>query len=238
MGIVLVAAFLHALWNTLAKRSANKIAFIWWAILFSNILYFPMFCYFWPAVTVSAIGWACIMATGILHAFYFFFVGGSYERGDLSVAYPLARGFGPFLVPLFAVVLLHEQLSVPGITGIIFIILGIYAIHCRSFSASAVLKLFTAMRSSALIWALLSGCTIAGYSLVDKLGVMEVHPPVYIYLTFFIALLLLTPYAWRKHRTDLRKEWHLNKLPIVIVGLLDLFTYLLILFALQISKVS
>ena len=238
LGIVLIAAFLHAFWNTLAKKSHNKIVFIWWAILFSNLFYLPMFLYFWPAVHISVVGWICIAATGILHALYFFFVGGSYERGDLSLAYPLARGFGPFLVPIFAVIFLHEQLSLAGIIGIILVIIGIYAIHLRSFAFKAVFEPLSAIRGSASIWALLTGCTIAGYSLVDKVGVKEVHPPIYIYLMFFITLLLLTPYVWIKERPALKPEWQMNKGPILLVGLLDLFTYLLILFALQISKVS
>ena len=238
LGIVLIAAFLHAFWNTLAKKSHNKIVFIWWAILFSNLFYLPMFIYFWPGQTISLMGWVCIAATGILHALYFFFVGGSYERGDLSLAYPLARGFGPLLVPVFAVIFLHEELSLAGIIGIILVVIGIYAIHLRSFALKAVFEPLAAIRSNASIWALLTGCTIAGYSLVDKVGVKEVHPPVYIYLMFFITLLLLTPYVWIKERPALKTEWQMNKGPILLVGLLDLFTYLLILFALQISKVS
>ena len=41
-----------------------------------------------------------------------------------------------------------------------------------------------------------------------------------------------------KARLDLKKEWRIDKIKILIVGFLDLFTYLMILFALQISKVS
>ena len=82
LGIVLVAALLHASWNYLAKKSRNKIAFIWWAILFSTIIFSPMFLYYWPRVTISVTGWGCILATGVLHAFYFWFVGSAYERGE------------------------------------------------------------------------------------------------------------------------------------------------------------
>jgi uncharacterized membrane protein len=73
---------------------------------------------------------------------------------------------------------------------------------------------------------------------VDKVGVTLVYPPVYIYLMFVIALVLLSPYVFVKVRLDLKREWSINKIPIFIVGFLDLFTYLLVLFALQISKVS
>ena len=55
---------------------------------------------------------------------------------------------------------------------------------------------------------------------------------------FVITLLLLSPYVFVKERSDLKKEWNINKIKILAVGFLDLFTYLLILFALQISKVS
>ena len=238
LGMVLVAAFLHASWNYLAKKSRNKMAFIWWAILFSNIIFFPMFVFFWPAVSISSIGWICIAATGILHAFYFWFMGGAYERGELSLVYPLSRGSGPLLVPILAVVFIHEQLSIPGVFGIALIIVGIYVIHLRSFSVPSFLEPFLAMRGSASLWALCTGGTIAGYSLVDKVGVALVFPPVYIYLMFVITLLLLSPVVFARERKDLKKEWQINKFNIIIVGFLDLFTYLLILFALQISKVS
>jgi drug/metabolite transporter (DMT)-like permease len=238
LGIVLVAAFLHASWNYLAKKGRNKIAFIWWAILFSNIFFFPMFLYYWPTVTISPVGWGCIVATGILHAFYFWFMGGAYERGDLSLVYPLSRGSGPLFVPILAVVLMQEQLSSLGVLGIALVIAGIYVIHLRSFSVQSFLEPFQAVRGSASVWALCTGGTIAGYSLVDKAGVTIVYPPVYIYLMFIITLLLLSPYVFAKVRMDLKKEWEINKLQILIVGFLDLFTYLMILFALRISKVS
>ena len=238
LGIVVVAAFLHASWNYLAKKSRNKLAFIWWAILFSVILFFPMFIYYWPSVTISSTGWVCIVATGVLHAFYFWFVGKAYEHGDLSLVYPLSRGSGPLLVPILAVLLMNEQLSISGIIGIALVILGIFVIHLRSFSIESFLEPFRALHGGASLWALCTGGTIAGYSLVDKIGVIHVHPPVYIYLMFVISLLLLSPYIFVKERVDLRKEWNINKMQIIIVGFLDLFTYLMILFALQISKVS
>jgi drug/metabolite transporter (DMT)-like permease len=236
--IVLVSAFLHAFWNTLAKKSSNKIAFIWWFILFAVIFYFPMFLYFYVGMKISAVGWACIVATGILHTFYFFFVGSSYERGDLSVVYPLARGFGPFWVPILAVVLLHEQLSLAGVIGIAFVVAGIYVIPLKSFSFKMFFLPFAAIRSAASIWALLTGCTIAAYSLVDKVGVNFVHPAVYIYFMFFIPLLFLTPYVLIKQKKALKPEWQINKGPIMVVGFLVVFTYLLILFAMQTSNVS
>jgi drug/metabolite transporter (DMT)-like permease len=236
--IVLAAAFLHAFWNYLAKKSRNKIAFIWWFILFAVVFYFPMFLYFFAGSRIPAVGWACIIATGILHTFYFFFVGSSYEHGDLSVVYPLARGFGPFWVPILAVVILREQLSLTGSIGIAFVVAGIYVIHLKFFSFKTLYEPFTAIRSAASIWALLTGCTIAAYSLVDKVGVKSVPPALYIYFIFLIPLVFLTPWVLIKEKKALKPEWRLNKGPIMVVGFLVAFTYLLVLFAMQTSNVS
>jgi drug/metabolite transporter (DMT)-like permease len=238
LSIVLVAAFLHAFWNYLTKKSSNKMAFIWWAILVSTVLFFPMFLYYRPRVTISSTGWSCIVATGIFHALYFWFMGGAYQRGDLSLVYPISRGSGPLFVPILAVLLLKEQLSFSGAVGIILVIAGIFGIHLRSFSIPSMREPFLVTRGGASLWALCTGASTAGYSLVDKIGVNMVHPPVYIYLMYVITLLLLTPYVFVKTRRDLKKEWHIHKITILVVGFLNLFTYLMILFALQISKVS
>jgi uncharacterized membrane protein len=238
LGIVLVAAFFHASWNFLAKKSKKKIAFIWWFLLIAAIGYLPMFLYCWPQVTVSPAGWACIVATGILHALYFWFMGGAYERGDLSLVYPLSRGSGPLFVPIPAIIFLQEQLSFAGIVGISLVILGIYFIHLKSFTVVSLIEPFRALRGSASVWALCTGGTIAGYSIVDKMGVGLVYPPVYIYLMFAISLLLLSPYVLAKERAALKLEWLVNKGPVLIDGFLVLFTYLMILFAFRLSKVS
>jgi uncharacterized membrane protein len=222
----------------LIKKSSNKIAFIWLAILVATIVYFPLFLYFWPKISISTTGWACVVATGILHALNFWLMGGAYTRGDLSLVYPLSRGTGPLLVPILAVLLINEQLAALGIFGILSIIVGIYIIHLRYFSLKSSLEPILALPSSASIWALCTGATIAGYSVVDKVGVSLVYPPIYVYLLFIISLLLLSPYVFLRHRTALKDEWQSNKIQIVIVGFLDLFTYLLVLFALKISKVS
>ena len=236
--IVLAAALLHAGWNFLAKKSKKKMAFIWWFLLIATIGYLPMFLYFWPRYAVSPAGWACIVATGILHALYFWFMGGAYERGDLSLVYPLSRGSGPLLVPILAIIFLQEQLSLAGILGITLVILGVYFIHLKSFSVVAVTEPFRALGGSASVWALCTGGTIAGYSLVDKVGVGLVYPPIYIYLMFVISLLLLSPYVLAKQRAALKLEWLVNKGPVLIDGFLVLFTYLMILFAFRLSKVS
>ena len=238
LGIVLTSAFMHAGWNYLTKKSRNKAAFIWLFHVIAMGFYIPMLVFYWPSDPIPPMGWACVLATGLLHGFYFLFLGGAYERGDLSLVYPLSRGSGPLLVPILSVILIHERLYPLGIFGIALIVVGIYVIHLQSFSRHSFLKPFLALRGGASLWALCTGGTIAGYSLVDKVGVTVVFPPVYISLMAFISFLFLSPYVLVKHRSRLKEEWRVNKGKILVVGVSAYITYMLILFALRISKVS
>ena len=238
LGIVLASAFFHAGWNYLLKKSERKIVFIWWALLVSVIIFAPPFFYYYPRIAVSAAGWYCIVATGLIHGIYFWCMGGAYQRGDLSLVYPLARGSGPLFVPILAVLLLGEDVSPLGILGIALIVVGIYCIHLRSITGAAVLEPLRALRGGASLWALFTGLAIASYSLVDKVGVGLVYPPVYIYLLLLITWLAITPWVLIRERRWLASEWRGRPGSIVAVGFLSGFTYLLILFALQISKVS
>lgn len=238
LGMVLISAFLHAGWNYLLKKSDRKIVFIWWFLLASLVLYFPLFAYFCRETPIPPAGWICIVATGLIHAAYFWFMGGAYQRGDLSLVYPLARGSGPLFVPILAMVFLHEVIAPLGGFGIMLIVAGIYCVHLRAFNGRAFLEPFRALRGGASLWALSTGLMIAAYSLVDKVGVGLVYPPVYIYIMFFINWLALTPWILIRERHGLKSEWQRHKGSIVAVGFLSGFTYLMILFAFTMSKVS
>jgi drug/metabolite transporter (DMT)-like permease len=73
---------------------------------------------------------------------------------------------------------------------------------------------------------------------VDKLGVGFVHPPVYIYLMLAITWVLLSPYVLAKERLWLKEEWIINKGSILVVGFLVLGSFLMVLFAMRMAKVS
>lgn len=236
--IVIIAAVLHSGWNYFLKKSLDKLAYIWSFLLVSVVFYAPMFFYYWVRTDIPIEGWLCICATGFLHFLYFGFMGSAYERGDLSLVYPISRGSGPLLVPILAVLFLREKIYPLGALGIGLIVLGIYVIHLKSFARDAFLAPFREVRSSASILSILTGLTIAGYSLVDKVGVGFVEPPLYIYCMVLIAVALLSPFVLVKKREALRREWRYNRNNILVVGIVVLLTYLMVLFAFRISKVS
>lgn len=236
--LVLVSAFLHACWNYLAKTSLKKIVFIWWFLLLSAIAYFPMFLYFRPEAGLSRTGWLFVLATGFLHFLYFYFLGMAYERGDLSLVYPVSRGAAPMLVPVAAALFLGETVSPIGGTGIFLVVAGLYVIHLKGFSGRNFGEPLRALRNPGSVWAALTGIAIAGYSLVDKAGVAWVHPPVYIYLMGVLTWLLLTPFVLARHRSHILPEWRTNGRAIVLVALLVMASYLLILFAMQTANIG
>lgn len=211
---------------------------MWWSLLVACVVYLPMLLYFWPQTEFTGRGWCYVLASGILHALYFWFLTGAYERGDLSLVYPLSRGTGPLLVPLLAVALINEQLSLLGTLGIAAVVFGIYTIHLRSFSKMSFWEPFAAPGKGGSLWALLTGGTIAAYSLVDKVGVGIIYPPVYIYLVSLITWMLLSTYVLSRERPWVVVIWKINSWSVLGVGLLVVLTYMMVLFAMLISKIS
>lgn len=238
--LVLVAAALHATWNYQIKKSRNKLAFVWWFQLMGLMFFLPLLIYYLPQVTIPARGWLFIAATGGIHAFYFGFLSTAYEGGDLSLVYPIARGTGPLLVPILAVCFIHEQICFMAGMGILLITSGIYCLHLPSFEKSDFFAPFSSMGKGTTLWALGTGLTIASYSIVDKIGVTCVDPVVYLYFLFLGSWMLLTPCVLAKKGAVkiLEKEWGQNRKSILIVGFLCFFTYLIVLYAMRISKVS
>ena len=233
LGIVLASAFLHAGWNYLLKKSDRKIVFIWWFLLMSAIIYLPVFLLLSARSPIPPAGWLCIVATGIIHGVYFWCMGGAYQRGDLSLVYPLARGSGPLFVPILAVILLREEIALLGGDRD-------RSHHRRDLlHPSALLQprrfpgAFPRPPGRGLPVGALHGAAIAFYSLVDKVGVGLVYPPVYIYIMLLITWLVITPWILIRERDWLMAEWRRRKGSIVVVGFLSGFTYLMILFALR-----
>lgn len=97
--LVLSAAFLHAIWNALMKRSSDR--FIAMAMLnFGHGLpALAMVFYFLPPVRES---WPFLGGSTFIHFFYYAFLLLSYRLGDLSQVYPIARGIAPVCVALGA----------------------------------------------------------------------------------------------------------------------------------------
>ena len=237
--LVLVSAFAHASWNVLLKKSHDKEIFIWLAQLFMFLLFFPLFILITRYQGIESSGWMYIIGTSVLHAFYFIFLSRSYEHGDVSEVYPIARGTGPAIVPILGIVVFDEIVSLPAAAGIIFVCIGIFGIYRSSLLSNVLSNPLKIVKNKSVAYSLLTGITIAAYSICDKKGVEYVHHMAYMYLMMVGSSGLLTPFIFaRKQISDIQVEIRANWRTICIVGVLTFAAYSMVLFALEIGKLS
>jgi drug/metabolite transporter (DMT)-like permease len=228
--LVVAAAFSHSLWNLMLKHEARRAEASLGALLVGAAACSPVLLVHSP-LEIPAAGWLAIAASGVLETAYVLALTTAYGAGDLSLVYPVARGSAPvFVVPL-AVLLLGERLSAQGAAGVGLVVLGVFALHAGPGT-------FAGSRASrrALGWALVTGVCIAGYSLVNKIGVSLVPVVLYAMLVFAVdAALLLAVLRLRGARTPGPPvRWRTA----VGVGVLMMATYLAVLAAMARAPVS
>ena len=229
LALVVCAAALHAGWNALAKRGGDQIVFLWCATLASTVAVTPFAIWQLAQDGFPPAAVPFILATIVVHAMYFYALGRAYASGAYSLVYPVARGLGVALVPLLALLLFDERLSPVGALGVALVVAGIAALHLLPGRPPGSPRLGTG-----LLWPILTGCTIAGYSLVDKAGVARINPIPYIMLMELGCALLGLPLLWARPRA-VRQElrgWR----RIVLAGVMSTLAYTLVLFAFRMSK--
>jgi drug/metabolite transporter (DMT)-like permease len=231
LALVVAAAAVHAAWNALAKRAHDPLVFLWSSVSLASVGLTPLGIW-----ALSLEGWRpggapFVAATVAIHAVYFWALGRAYAAGDLSLVYPVARGLGVALVPLLAFLFLDERLSIVGSLGIALVVGGIAV---QTGGGQLAVRAFPA-RAAGLGWAVLTGLTVAAYSVVDKAGVAHVHPLAYISLMGIGMSAVLAPLILRR-RDALAREWRTNGRAIAVASTMNLTSYLLVLFAFRLSK--
>jgi uncharacterized membrane protein len=178
VAIVLVAAFLHALWNLLLARSPDTSAGIAVATLAASVLTLPIALARWR-VEPAAWPWVALSAT--LELVYYILLARAYRVADLSLVYPVARGLSPVLVLVGTVVLLQEPASPLAFVGIAMVAVGVLLV--RGMRAPASIR--------DVLLALVIGSIIAGYTLTDQQGVRLADP-----ISYLVLVVGLPAVAW------------------------------------------
>ena len=236
--LVVSAAFVHALWNLLAKKAGGGVVFIWLFASLSTVIYAPISGYiFW--ITRPQIGWSglsFIFVSALLHLLYFFVLQRGYSKGDLSLVYPLARGTGPMLSACAAIVFFGERPGILAMAGAVLVILSVFYI-------SGGTKLFEKKSDVKGIWAVrygfFCGVVIATYTLWDKHAVAALLiPPVILdWASSITRMLVLGPYAIKRW-DEVKHQWRINKKLAFGVAALNPLSYILVLTALVFTPVS
>src|SRR3954468_11278455 len=163
LGLVLIAALAHAVWNLLAKGAQGGAGFVWLYTVAASVLYLPVLV---AALLIAPgpLGWTALVfmfGSGALHAVYGTLLQRGYRTGDLSLVYPLARGTGPLLSTLAAIAFFGERPSAPALAGAGLIVLAVLSLARPSAMA-------TGEHGTAALMAVLTGVAIAAYTLWDK----------------------------------------------------------------------
>lgn len=158
--IILLAALLHAVWNTIVKTAVDRTTTLG-LVAFGHVLPGAVMITVLPLP--SAESFIYIILSTLVHFGYFFLLGRAYQHGDLSVVYPIARGIVPALVSLWAMLLLGEVLPALVWVGIGLIVTGILLSNWKALRSG--------VGKTALGLALGTGLCISIYSLVDGVGV-------------------------------------------------------------------
>jgi len=212
--LVLAAAGFHAGWNRLLHDVEDRVAAMAIAGFVGCLVLLP------AIVTSPPVGVPLLIAlSAIVQTAYVFCLTAAYRRADLSLVYPIARGTAPLLVTLGGWLVLGQAANPMAFAGAAALGLGLTLVATGGRHSD---------RRNAVGYALLTGCCIAAYSLVDARAVRHVSAAGYLGVVLGLQGLLLTA-AVRGEWSRLRHAWR----PGVLIGIGTIGAYLLILLAFQ-----
>jgi drug/metabolite transporter (DMT)-like permease len=161
IGLVLLAALMHASWNAVVKSDRDRLLSMGVVMMAGGVFGIGMAC-FVPLPDLKA--WPYMVASVVIHNFYYYFLLRAYAHGDLGHVYPIARGLGPLLVAMMSGSVLGEALRFSEVIGVVLISCGIIGLSLSGGFAMAF------RQGWGTTFAVLTGLTIAGYTIVDGLG--------------------------------------------------------------------
>lgn len=246
LALVVLAGLIHATWNIAAKKAGGDIRFAGFTALILMVFWAPVGLWFaWQHVPDwGLLEWSLVVVSAVLHVLYFTVLLRGYRSADLTVVYPLARGSGPVLTAVFAVLVLGEEINRTGALGIVAVAFGVFliaggpALWRTATDASATASARQRVRAG-VYWGGLTGVFIASYTLVDGYAVKwaMMSPILVDYMGNLIRVLIIGPLLLRdtaQTRQLWRKQWR----HACLVGIFSPISYVLVLYAMQLAPLS
>lgn len=173
--LLLIAALSHAICHSILKYNKNPLGILGITSIFEIIIFTPLVLSV-PFPTPYI--WILIISSALLHGFYRLLVIFSYNYGDLSFIYPIARGSSSLLLAVISLIYLNDKISLWGFIAIMIVCIGLFLI-----SYSDRLK----FNYSAFGLGFLTAIMITTYTLVDGIGVRHSSNP-YSFLYWMLLL--------------------------------------------------
>lgn len=226
IGAALLSALIHASWNAALKGGRDRLADTFLIAVGGIVLGGAAIAISGPLPRET---WGLLALSVLLHLAYWFTLFKSYDAGDLSHIYTLARGAAPMLVAVGAAFTADEIPAPLKALGIALVSLGVVAVGA---SPRAPLR--------ATLWALATGVCIAGYSLVDALGARLAGNAVqYLgWTTTLMALPMIALALARRGGPGLMRAAAIAPIRGVAVGLISFSGYGLVLWAQTIAPIA
>jgi drug/metabolite transporter (DMT)-like permease len=225
--LLLISAFMHALWNLILKKSEIKyVAMNWQVLLGGAAAVVAMFFLGLPPRSV----WLFAIVSVILETLYFFLLMYAYTDHDFSLIYPVARGAAPALVVVWAAIILSEIPTLGGSVGILLIIVGLVIFGATSLFQNHENK----PHVRGIMLALGVAFIISVYTIVDGTAVKQEPDAALSYALSMFALvpLLTTPVVVRRFGWGVFAEaWREQRWRLVLGGVLGVVAYTTALFA-------
>ena len=171
VGLLLMAALMHASWNAILKSDQSDRLATFGVIMTTGTVMGLCAVPFLPWIEAGA--WKYLAASVAIHVLYYTFLLKAYSYGDLSHTYPIARGLGPLLVALVSGRFIGEHLRPQDIAGVLLLSFGLIAL---AMPLRNVVPRPGSRHGLATLFAVLTGFTIAAYIIADGLGVRSAGP--------------------------------------------------------------
>jgi drug/metabolite transporter (DMT)-like permease len=230
---VILAAVLHGGWNAIAKgipdrlASSSLIGLSYLSVGGVGVLFVP---------GPSAASMSYVVASSVAQTVYLILLTASYKHGEFGQAYPLARGLSVIVVAWFSAVVLGEILTSAQYVGLALIVGGLLSLVLVPGNRFA-----TPHNPRGVVFACLTGVTIATYTLIDGIGVRHSGSPLGYAMWLFVLQGILLPLTClvlspdrRRFPLNLRKHWLLG----ATGGIMSLVAYAIVVWAQNVAPLA
>ena len=166
-----------------------------------------------------------ILASSFLHVFYQIFLLNAYRYGELSEVYPVARGLSPLIIVSISLLFLNESISFFEVSGVFLISLSLIVYGIKQIQNNKT-------NFKGFYLAIITGCLIASYSIVDGHGARVTQNPVGFFssMTFINALIFYYFARW-KDRQIIKKIFVSEKVSFFVGGTASYAAYGIVVWA-------
>jgi drug/metabolite transporter (DMT)-like permease len=249
--LVFSAAVAHAGWNVLAHGvSRAGYPFLWWGAVASTVVWIGAVPFTGGVGTTDLGAFLLgVLVSSVLHVAYMVVLQHGYRVGNLSTVYATARGTGPFLSVIIAMLLFGERPTPLALAGVGVVIAGIVGIGFVDRAGSATARASGLEEAAAgavrrridpgLLFGLLTGVAIAGYTVWDAFVVrsLSLNPVAFMVGTTLVQIPFYSFAVrgrWAAVAALGRREWR----RILAFGILSPLSYILVLQAITIAPVA